>query len=206
MALGKRRGLIASAVCLVLVAAWAAISHATNTPPFKKPRGTVEAADLCPSLGKSQEAADLLNRILPYATSYRIPPEQGAPRDPDPRDLDHTSWCYVSGDGRLLTLRTDMMGGQTEKEWQRTVRDIVFSGQPESFDAGRWAFTTSTRKAAAVYSACIPFDDGGLSTYIQLRDPVPADRLDDLRRLTEIAAEQAHEAARCTLPADTPRK
>ncbi|MFB7941825.1 hypothetical protein ACFWIN_07235 [Streptomyces sp. NPDC127049] len=205
MVLRRRRGLIASAVCLVLVAAWAAISYATNTPPFKKPRGTVEAADLCPSLGKSQEAVDLLNRILPYATSYRIPPERGAPRDPDPRDLDHTSSCYVNGDGWLLTLRTDMMGGQTEKEWQRTVRDIVFSGQPESFDAGRWAFTTSTRKAAAVYSACIPFDDGGLSTYIQLRDPVPADRLDDLRRLTEIAAQQAHTAARCTLPADAPR-
>ncbi|MFF9475889.1 hypothetical protein ACF1E9_25120 [Streptomyces roseolus] len=205
MKVTKRRGVVALVV-LVLVAAWAATSYATNTPPFKKPKGTIEAADLCPSFGESQEAADILNRLLPYATSYRVPPEKAERRDPDPRDIHHNSWCYIYGDGRLLTVRTELRGGETEKEWQERVRNIVRSGGAEPFDAGRWAFTTSTRKAAAVYSACIPYDDAGLSTHIQLRDPAPADRLDDLRRLAEVAAEAAHKAARCTLPADAPRQ
>ncbi|MEU2656552.1 hypothetical protein ABZ615_14630 [Streptomyces sp. NPDC007325] len=203
MKLTKKRGIVALVV-LVLVAAWAGISYATNTPPFKKPKGTIEAGELCPSFGGSREAADILNRILPYATSYRIPPEEGERRTPDPRDTSHNSWCYVHGDGRLLTVHTEMRGGETEKEWQDRVRNIVRSGGSEPFDAGRWAFTTSTRKAAAVYSACIPYDNAGLSTYIRLRDPAPADRLDDLRRLAAIAAEQAHESAGCTVPADTP--
>ncbi|MER7593379.1 hypothetical protein [Streptomyces hydrogenans] len=205
MKLTRRRGIVALAV-LVLVAAWAGISYATNTPPFKKPRGTIEASELCPSFGTSQEAADILNRILPYATSYRFPLEEGTPRGLDHQDVDYSTRCYVQGGGRLLTLRTYATGGESEKEWQQTVRDIVFSGPAEPFDAGRWAFTTSTRKAAAVYSACLSDPDTDLSTYIKLRDPAPADHLDDLRRLAEIAAEQAHEDARCTVPADTPKK
>lgn len=205
MRLTKRRGVIALVV-LALVAAWAGISYATNTPPFKKPRGTIGASGLCPSFGASQEAADILDRILPYATSYRFPPEEGTPRGLDGRDVDYTTVCRVYGDGRLLTVRTELTGGVSEEEWRKTVRDIVFSGPAESFDAGRWAFTTSTRKAAAVYSACLPGGDADLSTYIRLTHPAPADRLDDLRRLAEIAAEQAHEDARCTIPADTPAK
>ncbi|MFF2774947.1 hypothetical protein ACFVU3_08565 [Streptomyces sp. NPDC058052] len=205
MKLTKKRGIVALVV-LALAAAWAGISHATNTPPFKKPRGTIEAAGLCPSFGESQEAADILNRILPYAPSYRISREEGERRSTDPRDIYHSSRCFIRGDGRLLTVRTEMQGGPTEKGWEKEVLDMVSAGSAEPFDAGRWAFTTSTPKVAAVYSACLPYSDAGLSTSVQLRDPVPADRLDDLRRLAEIAAGQAHEAARCTLPADTPRK
>ncbi|MFI8323333.1 hypothetical protein [Streptomyces sp. NPDC085529] len=203
--LTKKRGIIVLVV-LALVAAWAGISYATNTPPFKKPRGTIEASELCPSFGKSQEAADILNRILPYATSYRFPLEDGTPRGLDRQDVDYTTRCYAYGEDRLLTVRTYATRGETEKEWQRTVRDLVFSGPAEPFEAGRWAFTTSTRKGAAVYSACLADPDTDLSTYIRLRDPAPADRLDDLRRLAEIAAEQAHKDARCTIPADTPAK
>ncbi|MDX2296559.1 MULTISPECIES: hypothetical protein [Streptomyces] len=204
----KKRG-IAALVVLALVAAWAATSYATNTPPFKKARGTIEAADLCPSLGTSQEAADILNRLLPYAPSYRIPREEGTRRGAGPTDVDHRSSCTVSGDGRrLLTLRTELASWSSEESWRQDVLDATDGRRPESFDAGRWAFTTTPEilRVGAVFSACLPYRDAGLSTTVQLSEPAPADRLDDLRRLAEIAAEQAHEDARCTIPADTPAK
>ncbi|MFF9146231.1 hypothetical protein ACF1BN_15360 [Streptomyces sp. NPDC014861] len=204
----RKRGTIALAVCLVLVAAWAAISYATNTPPFKKPKGTVEAADLCPSWGDSQEAADLLNRLLPYGAEYRVSLEEGTPRGGGETDLRHTSSCSVSGDGRrMLLVRTEMASWSGEKAWQDEVLGNTDGREPTAFDAGRWAFTTTPEnlRAGAVFSACLQPEDAGLSTTVQLSAPAPADRLDDLRRLTELAAEAAHEAARCTLPADTPR-
>ncbi|MFF5505521.1 hypothetical protein [Streptomyces roseolus] len=205
----RKRGTIALAVCLVLVAAWVATSYATNTPPFKKPKGTIEAADLCPSFGESQEAADILNRLLPYAVSYRIPRERGTPRGPSPTDANHLSSCTVSGDGRqLLLVRTEMGAWGSERSWREEVLGNTDGRRPVAFDAGRWAFTTTPEilRVGAVYSACIPYGNSGLSTFVQLRDPAPADRLDDLRRLAEIAAEAAHKAARCTLPADAPRQ
>ncbi|MFJ6408909.1 hypothetical protein ACIQK9_25645 [Streptomyces hydrogenans] len=204
----KKRGIVALVV-LAIVAAWAGISYATNTPPFKKPKGTIAAADLCPSFGTSQEAADILNRILPYAVSYRIPREGGTPRSSSPTDLHHLSSCTVSGDGRqLLVARTEMGAWGSEQSWREEVLGNTDGRRPTAFDAGRWAFTTTPEilRVGAVYSACLPYGDTGLSTYIRLSDPAPADRLDDLRRLAEIAAEQAHKDARCTIPADTPRK
>ncbi|MFE1345373.1 hypothetical protein [Streptomyces sp. NPDC058757] len=204
----KKRGIVALVV-LVLVAVWAGISYATNTPPFKKPRGTIEAADLCPSLGQSQEAADILNRLLPYASSYRIPREEGTPRGAAPTDAHHTSSCTISGDGgRLLTLRTELASWSSEESWRKEVLDTTNGRRPEPFDAGRWAFTSTPEilRVGAVFSACLPDQDAGLSTSVELDRPAPADRLDDLRRLAGIAAEQAHEDARCTIPADTPEK
>ncbi|GFH37891.1 hypothetical protein SCWH03_41310 [Streptomyces pacificus] len=209
MKLTRKRAIIALSVCLALVAAWAGISYATNTPPFKKPKGTVEAAELCPSFGNSQEVAGILNRLLPYATSYRISREGGTPRSPSPTDLNHLSSCTISGDGRrLLLVRTEMGGWSNEKSWRDEVLGNTNGRRPTPFDAGRWAFSTTPEilRVGAVFSACVPYGDSGLSTYVQLRDPAPADRLDDLRRLTEIAAERAHEAAHCTLPADTPQQ
>ncbi|MFF6793087.1 hypothetical protein ACFY9C_28910 [Streptomyces filamentosus] len=208
MKLTKKRGIIVLVV-LVLVAAWAAISYATNTPPFKKARGTIEASELCPSFGTSQEAADILNRLLPYAPSYRIPREFHQYRGLGETDLRHTSSCSVNGDGRrLLLVRTELAQGYTEETWTKEVLGNTNGRRPESFDAGRWAFTTTPEilRVGAVYSACLPYADAGLSTYIRLTGPAPADRLDDLRRLAEIAAEQAHEDAHCTIPADTPAK
>ncbi|MFD4374002.1 hypothetical protein [Streptomyces sp. NPDC058486] len=202
----KKRGIVAL-VLLVLVAAWAGISYATNTPPFKKPKGTIEAGELCPSFGDSQEAADILNRLLPYATSYRIPLEGGTPRSPRPTDLRHTSSCTISGDGRrLLLARTEMAGWSSEESWREEVLGNTNGRRPESFDAGRWAFTTTPEilRVGAVFSACLPYGDSGLSTYVELRGPAPADRIDDLRRLAAIAAEEAHKAASCTLPANAP--
>ncbi|MFB7579616.1 hypothetical protein [Streptomyces hydrogenans] len=208
MKLTKRRGIVALVV-LVLVAAWAGISYATNTPPFKKSKGTIEASELCPSFGTSQEAADILNRLLPYAVSYRIPREGGTPRGLSPTDLHHLSSCSISGDGRrLLLARTEMGAWSSEQSWREEVLGNTNGRRPVAFDAGRWAFTTTPEnlRVAAVHSACLPYGDSSLSTYVELRGPAPADRVDDLRRLAEIAAEQAHEAAHCTVPADTPAR
>ncbi|MFF0484105.1 hypothetical protein [Streptomyces sp. NPDC004435] len=206
----RKRGTLALAVCLVLVAAWAAISYATNTPPFKKPKGTIEAADLCPSFGESQEAADLLNRLLPYAAEYRFSRDEIPLRAVGDPDLRSTSSCSVSGDGRrLLLVRTEMASWSSEEAWQEEVRSETNGRKPTAFDAGRWAFTTTPEilRVGAVFSACLSEpQDIGLSTSVLLPAPAPADRLDDLRRLTEIAAQQAHTGARCPLPADTPRR
>ncbi|MFF9340990.1 MULTISPECIES: hypothetical protein [unclassified Streptomyces] len=204
----KKRG-IAALVVLVIAAAWAGISYATNTPPFKKPKGTIAAADLCPSFGDSQEAADILNRLLPYATSYRIPWEDHRYRGSGETDVDHRSSCSVSGDGtRLLLVRTELAGWGDEEAWRKEVLDSTNGRKPQPFEAGRWAFTTTPDilRVAAVNSACVPYRDAALSTSVELGSPAPADRLDDLRRLAEIAAEQAHEDARCTIPADTPAR
>ncbi|MFI8514859.1 hypothetical protein ACIGHB_27410 [Streptomyces sp. NPDC085460] len=206
MQMAKKRGIIALVV-LALVAAWAGISYATNTPPFKKPKGTIEAAGLCPSLGASQEAADILNRILPYAAEYEVSREEGTPRGAAPTDVHHTSSCSISGDGRrLLLVRTEMASWTSEASWREEVLGTTDGRKPTAFDAGRWAFTSTPEilRVGAVFSACLPAGDAGLSTSVVLPTPAPADHLDDLRRLTELAAEQAHEAARCTVPADTP--
>ncbi|MEU2656553.1 hypothetical protein ABZ615_14635 [Streptomyces sp. NPDC007325] len=203
----KKRIAVAAVVAAVIVAAWAGISYATNTPPFKKPKGTIEAAGLCPSLGASQEAADILNRILPYAAEYEVSREEGTPRGAAPTDVHHTSSCSISGDGRrLLLVRTEMGAWTSEASWREEVLGTTDGRKPTAFDAGRWAFTSTPEilRVGAVFSACLPAGDAGLSTSVVLPTPAPADHLDDLRRLTELAAEQAHEAARCTVPADTP--
>ncbi|MFD4390846.1 hypothetical protein [Streptomyces sp. NPDC058486] len=206
MAITRKRAGITAAVLAVMVAAWAGISYATNTPPFKKPRGTVEATELCPSLGNAQEAADILNRLLPYAVAYRVPYESSRRRGSSETDLLHYSLCFVNGDGdRLLTVKSELESGESREVWQERVLANTVDGEAQSFQGGRWAFTSVNRRVAAVYSACLPSSDSGLTTYVKLTRPAPADRLDDLRRLAEIAAEQAHEAARCTIPADTPR-
>ncbi|MFH9957975.1 hypothetical protein ACH4OX_27675 [Streptomyces roseolus] len=199
----KKRGVVVLAV-LALVAAWAAISHATGAPPFKKPKGTIEAAELCPSLGDRDEAAGILNRILPYAPAYSVPAEDNRPRA-DAGDTTYSTLCDVHGDGRLVVVRSEMEPGENREQWQERVLGNTVGGGAEPFGAGRWAFTSTNRKAAAVFSSCLTEGDHGVTTYVKLTRPAPADRLDDLRRLAVLAAEQAHKAAGCTLAADAPR-
>ncbi|PRH76823.1 hypothetical protein C6N75_23505 [Streptomyces solincola] len=200
----KKHTTIAVAVVAVLLAAWSGIGYTTGLPPFEKERGTIKANEVCRSLGSSDDVVDALNRVLPDSSSYSFAPERITPRGTGRTDNDFDAHCFVNGDdGRLMTVRTEMFNGAPlESAWQKQLLENQMQRDPKLFTAGQRAFTTS--KMAAVYSACLDLGNYGLSTYVRLEQPVPADRLGDLRRLATLAARQAHESADCTEPADAP--
>ncbi|MCS0634617.1 hypothetical protein NX801_02865 [Streptomyces sp. LP05-1] len=202
----KKRIALAVAAAAVLIAGWGVVSYATGAPPFGG-RGTIGAKDVCESLGDPEEAAGLLNRLLPDSSEYSFSDHLTAsPRTGHDTNFDTS--CFINGDdGRLMSVRTELRAGETLDQWQTEVRENY--DEPErnvkAFDAGRRAF--SGRRLAAINSACVPEDEipfgpYRLSTTVALQYTVPDDRVADLRRLAELAAEKAHGDARCAVAAE----
>lgn len=208
-----RKGLVAPIALLAGVSLLTGVAYFANIPPFEK-EGTIDAGEVCASLGPSGKVIPALKQALPIQSRYSFDDEVNSRANE--ADDNYTSVCFVRGDTKqILSVRAEMMliGPEptlrTADDW---AKDQILANSPDkhplrSFDAGNGAVSSS--RTSAILVPCtppgqIPGGEYDLSVVVTLKQNSESSETktrQSLINLVRSAAEYAHKNARCDLPA-----
>ncbi|MFJ6127072.1 hypothetical protein ACIQKE_18490 [Streptomyces griseoviridis] len=183
----------------VVVAVGLLVAYLTGA--FER-RGDISADDVCSNLTDRKAAARTLNSALPEAADYDF--TTGMSGDPG---WHYNSDCSAKGDGKtLLILHANTV---STVSWQRWVDHELppRKGEVTYFDSGLKGL--SATNLAAIYLPCYASEAEmkrpySLTVYAQAPAGMEGSGKETRRTLIDLAtdfARQAHEDAKCDLPA-----
>ncbi|MGC5565614.1 hypothetical protein ACPYPG_22620 [Streptomyces sp. FR-108] len=171
-------------------------------------RGTIGSADVCPNVPDRQEAAKLLNSVLPQAATYRFTER----KDLTP-DRHFNSRCNADGgdDDLLITLSAQMGSDRPWQEWADREIPPNSGGDRTYFNAG--AKGISNAEVAAIWVPCYANEKTSKRPWnmtVFARSYGALEASDKKARQTLITlatdfARKAHKDAKCDLPSKLPR-
>jgi hypothetical protein len=148
-----------AAGALLALALCAGGLYAAGLPPFREGDGKVKAADVCPELGPSSEAAAALDKVLPdestYAFSHDVSPRL------DTTDSSYDSSCFVSGSGdQLLVAKATLIQNESAEDWTAWVKGTA-SGSDSAQAAKPFPFGAAAVASSQFAAASIPCTSAG---------------------------------------------
>ncbi|MFC4612284.1 hypothetical protein ACFO9E_31710 [Streptomyces maoxianensis] len=188
------------------------VAYVAGLSPFEK-RGSIDAGEVCESLGTSGKVIPALERVMPNKSRYYFNDEVNS-RAHDTDD-NYTSACFVRGDAQqIISVRAEMMliGPEpTQKTADGWADDQIVANGPDkrplkTFNAGNGAVASS--RTSAILVPCTPpgqipggeYDLTVVVTLKQKSESSDAKTRQSLIDLVRSAAEYAHKNARCDLP------
>ncbi|GHB12011.1 hypothetical protein GCM10010512_49320 [Streptomyces thermoviolaceus subsp. thermoviolaceus] len=200
---GKRTKVLLATTVVLVLGLVTGVLYAFGLPPFKKV-GTIEAADVCESLGDATSAAEALKQVVPEESSYSFQESSPIVRIGEV-DMNLDLACFVYGsDDQLLSARTRAMTYTNTDHWvKERVGQLVPMSTLTPFSAGDRAVASD--KVAAIYLPCRKHAmTDHLSVVIWLKKQGDASASlvrDGLIDLAKGMAAYAHTQARCDAPA-----